>query len=217
VDNKDLYEDLFLGFTCVPVSNWKDLVTEPQVPKNYTKPETIENWLQVAWKLRQEQAAQMPLAGDVQAACVIDADGQQVGYGTGVELYTSLSGRLADYRDADVPPLRLWAIEGRKLLHLCAVQAAREGKLIASWGLYLEAFMSMPQPIRNVVEVWDPARLVLGSEGLSIAKVELLEKHLAQRQSGSLRAVFNPENPEQQAQFVRGVWRSFGLDKAYGI
>lgn len=210
--------DLFLGFKCIPCPGWNNWVPEPRPPKNYTKQDTIDAWMEKAWVELQVRAAQMPLTGEVPEAAVLDHRGNSVVRGTGIEIYEWLCEYKNGFKTSG-PPLRLWALDGRKLLHLCAMNAAKTGVLRESWGLYLNTFISLPQSVREVVEVWDPAYLLLGSEGDTAAKVASLEKFMRSKLM-SISTRYDPDDPDdpddpaRQASFTLDIWREFGLSKS---
>ena len=206
-------DDLFLSFECAPIADWRDWVIEPTPPKNYVKEEAISKWMERALLELQTKAAQSPLSGEVLAAVVLDHHGNVVVRGTGAEIYNWLCLHLNLRRGGS--PLRLWAIDGRKLLHLCAMDAAKAGlgALTKSWGLYLSSFMSVPAQVRECVEVYDPVRLLLRSEGDAESQTELLKEYMTQHVSLSAEFVYEPGELAHAAKFVLDVWRTFGLDR----
>lgn len=205
--------NLFVGFKCKTVENWKELVPVPVPPKNYVRTEVIDNWIEKAWIELSNLAATLPLAGTVCEATVVDATcGKTLFTGEGVKLYNWLCECIPELKTNN-GIMRIWAIDGRKLLHLCALEAAIKGCLGLSWGLYLNAFMSFPSEIGDVVEIWDPIHLLLGSDGDIPTKVDLLKKFMHKNNNVLTTEGVLGSNTEKQALFVQEVWKAFGFNR----
>ena len=151
--------DLFLGFECAAVENWKEMLPEIKAPSNYKKEEAIAGFIAKRMAELEKEVPTHPILGVTTKVVALDSENTQV-IGAKCDVltaYTTLSRLLAN-----TPPIRMFGFNIRQRIHQLAVTCALQDDDCSNWGLYAKSYLSTPEEVQRRVSYVDPAKLLTG-------------------------------------------------------
>jgi len=173
---------IIVGYTVSKLPNWQENLQQPDVPKSYTKQDTIDKWLSNYWEAVGDAAAFCKMTGRLDSIFAVDPLAKRVfdssaDESASVEVaFVKWLTQLYDFgsyaRAGGQRPVCIYGFNPKPLLRLAGLGAIRHGAENIPVGLW---YMNE--------ECLDPKEMLLETE---MKKVVPLEKILAEAPGGAI-------------------------------